>query len=285
MCSMKIMSFSSVYMIVLIAISVTSCTSKKSIPTTITSDVSVFDIAVQPVFAEVDNLGRIYVVDDKNRIINYKPDLTEQYRFASTKSGQITTLDVTNPLKIVAFYNDFNQVKVLDNTLSIISEMNLADKFADISACGVTNDGHFWIFDPVQFKLIKINDAGVIVLESSNVDDFGMTDVKITDIREKGNCVILCDRNKGFYIFDNLGQYLYFFESKDIKSFQFDGRNIYYYTSTGLKSYSVKFKERLIMGVPFDVSKPGIKYVLFYAGDFIEVNQNGLNLIKTAKKK
>ena len=137
---MKIMSFSSVYMIVLIAISVTSCTSKKSIPTTITSDVSVFDIAVQPVFAEVDNLGRIYVVDDKNRIINYKPDLTEQYRFASAKSGQVTTLDVTNPLKIVAFYNDFNQVKVLDNTLSIISEMNLADKFTYIYSWWVNNE-------------------------------------------------------------------------------------------------------------------------------------------------
>jgi hypothetical protein len=144
---------------------------------------------------------------------------------------------------------------------------------------------HFWVFDPVQFKLIKINDVGVIVMESSNVNDFGMTDVKISDIREKGNFVILCDRNKGFYIFDNLGQYLYFFESKDIKSFQFDGRNIYYYTSTGLKSYSVKFKERLIMGVPFDVGKPGLKYVLYNSGDFIEVNLNGLNLVKMEKRK
>ena len=111
---MKIMSFSSVYMIVLMAISVSSCTSKKSIPNIITSDLATYDISVQPVFAEVDNLGRIYVVDDKNRIINYKPDLTEQYRFASAKSGQVTSLDVTNPLKIVAFYND-NEFVYLKN--------------------------------------------------------------------------------------------------------------------------------------------------------------------------
>jgi len=282
---MKIISFSSVYMITLMVILVSSCASKKNIPNVIPSVVEKYDIAVQPIFAEVDNLGRLYVLDDKNRIINYKPDLTEQYRFANTRSGQVTTLDVTNPLKIVAFYDDFNQVKVLDNTLSIINELNLADKFADISACGVTNDGHLWVFDPVQFKLIKINDSGVKVMESSNVNDFGMVDVKITDIREKGNFVVLCDRNKGFYIFDNLGQYLYFFESKDIKSFQFDGRNIYYYTSTGLKSYSVKFKERLILGVPIDVNKSGLKYILYNAGEFIEVNQNGLNVIKSKAKK
>ncbi|MBK7806161.1 MAG: hypothetical protein WAT37_12845 [Saprospiraceae bacterium] len=282
---MKIISFSSVYMITLMVILVSSCASKKNIPNVIPSVVEKYDIAVQPIFAEVDNLGRIYVLDDKNRIINYKPDLTEQYRFANTRSGQVTTLDVTNPLKVVAFYDDFNQVKVLDNTLSIINELNLADKFADISACGVTNDGHLWVFDPVQFKLIKINDSGVKVMESSNVNDFGMVDVKITDIREKGNFVVLCDRNKGFYIFDNLGQYLYFFESKDIKSFQFDGRNIYYYTSTGLKSYSVKFKERLILGVPIDVNKSGLKYILYNAGEFIEVNQNGLNVIRSKAKK
>jgi len=282
---MKIISFSSVYMITLMVILVSSCASKKNIPNVIQSVVEKYDIAVQPIFAEVDNLGRIYVLDDKNRIINYKPDLTEQYRFANTRSGQVTTLDVTNPLKVVAFYDDFNQVKVLDNTLSIINELNLADKFADISACGVTNDGHLWVFDPVQFKLIKINDSGVKVMESSNVNDFGMVDVKITDIREKGNFVVLCDRNKGFYIFDNLGQYLYFFESKDIKSFQFDGRNIYYYTSTGLKSYSVKFKERLILGVPIDVNKSGLKYILYNAGEFIEVNQNGLNVIRSKAKK
>ncbi|MBP6237062.1 MAG: hypothetical protein KA270_02615 [Saprospiraceae bacterium] len=282
---MKIISFSSVYMITLMVILVSSCASKKNIPNVIPSVVEKYDIAVQPIFAEVDNLGRLYVLDDKNRIINYKPDLTEQYRFANTRSGQVTTLDVTNPLKVVAFYDDFNQVKVLDNTLSIINELNLADKFADISACGVTNDGHLWVFDPVQFKLIKINDSGVKVMESSNVNDFGMVDVKITDIREKGNFVVLCDRNKGFYIFDNLGQYLYFFESKDIKSFQFDGRNIYYYTSTGLKSYSVKFKERLILGVPIDVNKSGLKYILYNAGEFIEVNQNGLNVIRSKAKK
>ena len=282
---MKINSFSSVYMITLMVILVSSCASKKNIPNVIPSVVEKYDIAVQPIFAEVDNLGRLYVLDDKNRIINYKPDLTEQYRFANTRSGQVTTLDVTNPLKVVAFYDDFNQVKVLDNTLSIINELNLADKFADISACGVTNDGHLWVFDPVQFKLIKINDSGVKVMESSNVNDFGMVDVKITDIREKGNFVVLCDRNKGFYIFDNLGQYLYFFESKDIKSFQFDGRNIYYYTSTGLKSYSVKFKERLILGVPIDVNKSGLKYILYNAGEFIEVNQNGLNVIRSKVKK
>ncbi len=243
----------------------------------------VFQIKVKPFLTEVDNLGRIYVVDDKNVIINYKPDMTEQYRFADKKSGFISRVDVSNPLRIIVFYDDFNKVKILDNTLSIISELDLADKFADVTACTVTNDGNLWLYDPVQFKLIKIKDNGEVILESSNVNDFGMKDVQIYDIREKGNSVILCDKNTGFYLFDNLGQYQYHFEAKGIKHFQFDGRNINYYTGTGLKSFSIKFKERILMGTPIESSKAGLKYIIFAGGDYFEVNENGINVIKTKK--
>ena len=205
-----------------------------------------FDIKVNPSIVEVDNLGRLYLVDQKNNIINYKPDHKEMYRYSNKRSGKVSGLDVTNPLRVVAFSDDFNQVRILDNTLSVITELNLSDKFADVSACATSNDGNLWVFDPVQFKLIKVSSSGVIILETSNVNDFGITDVKISDIRERGNYVVLCDRNKGFYFFDNLGQYIYAYEAKGIKSFQFDGRNVIYYTPTGLKSYSVKFKERQV---------------------------------------
>ncbi|MBL0026934.1 MAG: hypothetical protein IPO98_18960 [Saprospiraceae bacterium] len=260
-----------------------SCTStKKTTKDNITKE-DVFQIQVKPFMAEVDNLGRIYVVDDKNRIINYKPDFTEQYRFADKKSGFISRIDVSNPLRIIVFYDDFNKVKILDNTLSIISELDLGDKFSDVTACTVTNDGNLWIYDPVQFKLIKIRDNGSVIFESSNVNDFGMTDVQIYDIREKGNYVVLCDKQKGFYIFDNLGQYQYQYEASDIKHFQFDGRNINYFTGTGMKSYSVKFKERMLIGTPFASGKPGLKYVIYSGGDFYEINENGINVVKASK--
>lgn len=268
-------------LVIILAISACSTTKKANETSKVNPDV--FQIKVRPFLAEVDNLGRIYVVDDKNRIINYKPDLTEQYRFADKKSGFISRVDVSNPLRIIVFCDDFNKVFILDNTLSIISELNLADKFADVTACTVTNDGNLWVYDPVQFKLIKIKDTGEVIFESSNVNDFGMKDVQIYDIREKGNHVVLCDKSKGFYVFDNLGQYQYHFEARDIKHFYFDGRNINYYTSTGLKSFSIKFKERIMMGTPFLSDKKGLKYVIFAGGDFYEVNENGINVIKAAK--
>jgi hypothetical protein len=261
-----------------------SCTtSRTSNPDINTFKPDAFHIAVKPLLADIDNLGRIYVVDTKNRIINYKPDLTEQYRFADKKSGLISGIDVSNPLRIVIFYDDFNKVKILDNTLSIISELDLSDKFADISACSVTNDGNLWVYDPVQFKLIKISDKGTKILESSNVNDVGMNGVHISDIHEKNNIVVLTDKDKGFYVFDNLGQYQFHFEARHIRHVHFDGRNVFYYTNTGLKRFAINFKEMIVLGIPIDTQKQGLKYVIYHNGDYYEINENGINVIKGNK--
>lgn len=239
-----------------------------------------FDLVLNPRIVEVDNLGRIYIVDDKNILINFFPNLTEQYRFANRRSGAISSLDLANPLRVVAFYDDFNQVKIFDNTLTIITELNLAENFIDVSACGVSNDANLWIYDPYQFKLIKIQDNGAVILESSNVNDFGMSNVKITDIKEKGNFVLLCDRNKGFYFFDNLGQYLYHFQATDIRSVQFDGQRVFYYTSSGLMMYDVIQKEQQMIQTTNQDETPRLQYVLYTDKAYYQVFEHGIQRIK-----
>jgi hypothetical protein len=242
-----------------------------------------FGINAKVNFADVDNLGRIYIVDEKNKLINYRPDLTEQYRYANTKSGLISSVDITNPLKIVAFYDDFNHVKILDNTLTIINEINLGDKFIDISACSTSNDGQLWVYDSTQFKLMKINENGQVLLETSNVNDIGMWDVNISMIKEKSNIVMLVDKSKGFYFFDNLGQYIFHFGVKDVGSTQFDGTNVIYYTSSGLNVYNIMTKENQSVEIPIEIQTKGLKYILYQSGNYYEVNQDGINVVKLVR--
>ena len=257
-----------------------SCAVKKA---TVTDDSPKFKIPVALKSAEVDNLGKLYVVDSRNHLINYDVDGKELFRFATSKSGNITTVDVTDPLRTVVFYDDFNQVKILDNTLTVVSELDLSDKFADITACGASNDGHLWIFDPVQFRLIKIKTSGEKILESVNVNDVGMVGVQIRYIREKNNVVLLCDPQKGFYVFDNLGQYIFHQEVSDVKAFQFDGRNITYYTPTGLKRYNLVRKERQLIGFPLEMKAEGLQYIYYQGGDYYEINAKGINILRAPR--
>jgi hypothetical protein len=238
------------------------------------------DIHIKPRLADIDNLGRIYVVDEKNTIINYRPDFTEMYRYANNRKGQISSVDLTNPLKVVVFYDDFNHVKIFDNTLTLITELDLADKFADVTAAAASNDGNLWIYDPVQFKIIKISENGSQILETANVNDFGMHQLRASGIKEKNNILVLCDPGKGFYFFDNLGQYLFHYAVTGIVHFQFDGSSIIYYTSEGLFSFSVKTKEKYAWDISDTKKTDALKYVMVHDNILYMVNRFGIEKVK-----
>jgi hypothetical protein len=250
-----------------------------------TVDPSKYTVVTKTKIVEVDNLGHLYVVDDRNTISHYSPDMAPRHEYKDRRFGEVTTLDVTNPLKIVAFSNDLNRVKVLDNTLSEIESIDLSQKFVDITACGSSNDGNLWVYDAIQFKLVKVDKSGNKILESSNVHDFGMQATHITDIKERGNHVILCDRDKGFFVFDNFGQFRHSYPVNDrVRYFQHDGQEIMYYTTTGLKSYNLSLKERRMVGIPIEGDLTDRKYVISHGGSFYDIRPDGIIYIKGTAK-
>jgi len=263
---------------VLLGVWIVGCAVKKQ---EVLSDGKTYDIPVRSEIVKVDNLNRIYLVNDKNVVINYSPDKKELYRYANNRSGRISTVDVSNPLRVVVFYDDFNHIKVLDNTLSVINELSLSEMYSDITACSSSNDGHLWIYDPIKFRLLKIRDNGDILVESSNVNDFGMNNVMISEIMEKNNTVVLCDKNQGFYFFDNLGQYQFSFADIDIKHITFDGRQLVYYTSTsGLKSFHFRTKKENLIPNPLKMGPQidDLQYIIFHEARYYYVYTHGIDL-------
>lgn len=252
------------------------CKSKSVLQNTDIGIAISMDISTKIRLADVDNSGNIYIVDQKNRFIKHDTDFKEIYRYASNKNGLITTIDVSNPLKLVVFYDDFNQVRILDNTLTVMKELDLSHQFLDVTACGASNDGNLWIYDPIQFKLLKLNDQGRILLESNNVRDFGMAGVHVSQIKESANYVVLCDNEKGFYFFDNFGQYIYHFPAKGIRSFQFDGKLIVYYTDTGIKTFSIQKKERQLISVSIIPNTLDLMFILYNEGYYYGAYNQGI---------
>lgn len=272
------------FLVVMLSFLVFGCGTRKP-QTEVMSDQR-YDIPVRASVVKIDNLNRIYIADDKNRVINFSPDTKELYRYANNRSGPLSTIDVSNPLRIVLFYDDFNHIKILDNTLTVIHELGLSETYSDITACSSSNDGHLWVYDPVQFRLLKIRDNGQIMTESSNVNDFGMTNVQISDITEKNNVVVLCDRNKGFYFFDNLGQYKFHFPSENIRSVFFDGHRIIYYTSDGgLQSFDLASLSLKVLPHPLNVPPDtDLQYILFHEGDYAYIYHQGVDVYRKVAK-
>ena len=85
------------------------------------------DIEVKVKYAALDKLFRLYVVTTNNQVYHFDENNKEVFRFANKRIGNISDINVSNPIKIVIYNKDFGRILELDNTLAEIQEFSLAD--------------------------------------------------------------------------------------------------------------------------------------------------------------
>ena len=70
-------------------------------------------------FVGVDDLGNVYYVNDD---ILFKKSANRLFSYSNVALGELHSVDIRNPFKIVLFYADFNAVILLDNNLNELTE-------------------------------------------------------------------------------------------------------------------------------------------------------------------
>jgi len=107
-------------------------------------------------FVAMDNFGASYTIKDD--ILVKKLD-DKKWQYTNFQLGNITSIDILNPLKITLFYEDFNTVIILDNTLNEIKriDFNMTAQFKNLAAATTANDRNLWIFDTNTQQLEVFN--------------------------------------------------------------------------------------------------------------------------------
>ena len=121
-------------------------------------------------FIGVDNLEHIYYL--KNNIL-HKNLGSKTLTYNNLHLGNVTLVDITNPLKIVVFYKDFNSAIILDDNLNELS--NTIDfntiLFKNISFVGTASNSNLWLFSKDDNNLILFNYLTKKVILSKQMDD------------------------------------------------------------------------------------------------------------------
>ena len=97
-------------------------------------------------FIGVDDFDNNYYV--KNNTL-YKKTYLHTYSYANSQFGEITSVDITNPLKVLVFYRNFNMVLLLDNKLNELSEPinfsieSFSENFAFVS---MSSNNNLWLY-------------------------------------------------------------------------------------------------------------------------------------------
>lgn len=158
-------------------------------------------------YLDVDVLGNMYVITIGNQLKKLNTNGDSSGIFNDVKQyGQPSLIDVSNPLKVLVYYNRFSTVVILDRFLTLRSSINFRNKnIFKVKSIANAYDNNIWIFDEQDYKLKKINDAGEVITETNDFRQIFDKAPSPTEMHDTEGYIYLYDPAEGFFIFDYYG--------------------------------------------------------------------------------
>ena len=222
-----------------------------------------------------DNLGNIYAVKEEE-LIKYLLSGKLFNRYSNLKLGNISTIDATNPLKLLLYYRDFQQIVFLDNQLTSNSEPisleGLGYEQTDLVCAGANNS--FWIYNKQNNELVRFNETSKKVASTGNLKQILKTELKPNFMREYNGYLFLNSPETGIYVFDIFGTFSKVISIKNLKKFEINEDIIYYQKDSLYCSYNYKLFEDACKNLPnysnlIDVEYNNTKIYLGYKDSLV----------------
>ena len=211
------------------------------------------EVAVKADYFTSDNLGNAYIIKG-HEIFKYLPSGKLFNRYSNLMLGNITSVDATNPLKLLLFYRDFSKIQFLDNQLAesrgVISLQDLGLEQSTL-VC-ISFDNGFWVYDQISFSLIRFNQAFDKTQEVRNINQNIGYEPQPNFLVESGEWIYLNNPETGILVFDIFGTYFKTIPLKDLNSFQIAAENLLYFKDGKLLSYNLKTLQEEEIPLPPD---------------------------------
>ena len=204
-----------------------------------------------------DAFKNIYAVNTKNELVKYDMNGKELLRYSIREYGTIQIVDASNPFKIIVFYDETNQLVILDNYLSEISNTDLFDLnlISIASICSSTND-ELWIFDRFNQQLLRLNNQFNISQQGEKLNESFHYELVPNFMMEYEESVYLNDSSQGIFIFDLFGNFQKSFLIKGLISFQIFNDQLIYLENEQLNILQLELLNSTVQTLPLLNTKP-----------------------------
>lgn len=159
-------------------------------------------------FVRADNLGGYYIVY-QTKILKYNNKNVLECTYSNNNYGEITNVDVTDPLKIIVFFKDFGIICFLDNKLTIKGDpISLFDKGIQqpLYVCSSVDNG-FWVYDQQKSKLVRFDKNLVQTNTAEYINQSIGQLINPSFMIEADNMLYVYDSKLGILLFDRYGNY------------------------------------------------------------------------------
>jgi hypothetical protein len=176
-----------------------------------------------------DALGNIYIING-SEISRYDRDYRNIARYANAYLGQPASLDVSDPLRILTFYKDYNTLLWLDNFLTELRSPVRLDElgYEQVELVCSSSQGGFWIYNSLTDQIHSF-DAGMnLVHESISLRPMLGRSEGPVFIVEKNRNIYLGFPGTGILVFDRFGNYRKTLPVTGISRFQVTDSYLFY---------------------------------------------------------
>jgi hypothetical protein len=226
--------------------------------------------------ASVDNFGNLFLVTPQNEVLKFNAKGKFLWNYTNKTFGEISQLDVTDPLRVILYYAAFQQIVVLNNNLSEISKYSFnQNPEQQVTLISSANNNGFWVYDQINRELKKLSNYFIDDLKSGNIYQRNGFDMKANFMLSDEQYVYINDEQFGIRIFDSYGNFIKTAAINVKKEFEVNGAEIYFFDDQKLMNYNYltfQMKE-----VPLPV-KSGFTNALLRFNRLVVLNEKGLTL-------
>lgn len=159
--------------------------------------------------ATVDNFGNLFVVTPNNELLKFNQQGKFLWNYTNKTYGVISQLDVTDPLRVILYYADFQQIVVLNNNLSEIAKYNFsANPEVQITFIASANNNGFWVYDQINRELRKLTNNFLDDIKSGNIYQRNGFDISASNMLTDDTQIYINDTVAGVRIFDRYGNFI-----------------------------------------------------------------------------
>ena len=237
----------------------------------------------RPGAASLDRRGNFYVADEQDNIHQYGPDGQALNTYSPPQPGHTAQIEAWNSAKILLFYDDRQEIVLLDRFLTSIAKVRLTD-FVDgsIRVATLAPDDRLWLFNESDLTLRQFDPAPQRFTLSTPLDlIIGRSKPDFRFLRQYQNNLYLVDRTSGNFVFDNLGNYRKKLPFTGLNSVGFKEDELYYLVGNQLHFFHLyAFNER---DVPLPAAAGEVRQVLLGEQYAYVITPTGVLVYQMAK--
>lgn len=226
--------------------------------------------------ATVDNFGNLFLITLENEVIKFNPKGNFLWNYTNNAFGNINQIDVTDPLRVILYYPDYQQLVVLNNNLNEISKFNFSTNPNQlVTLVASANNSGFWVYDALNRQIKKLSNNFTEDLNTSNIYQRDGLNLQANFMLNNNDYLFINDLGNGVQIFDRFGN---FFKTAVITSnqhFSVNGSEIFYVLNKQLLSYNYLTFENKVIPTPL---LPNITDMILNNQQLIILTEKGVTL-------